>query len=675
MMSAKKSKCILGLFAVLIMMHHLGQKVSAPWVPDTVRQHGLEIFVPIGYLLVAFFFFCSGYGLYKSAKTKEFYFTGFLVKRFNNTLLVFLIADIAYLAVRATQDVIDFPLNPYSWFVETIVILYIGFYLTYKKEGRLSFALMSLWILAYTVICYVLNKGNWWINSTPVFLLGIYFAGHEESTLKKITDKKAVLIIISAVVTLITFLISENAGFLSGLLHIKNYGIVNIFIVIVQIIASSFFSIFVYLIALCIKDKEKRGPVAIVLTFFGNMTLEFYLIHGLFVQIFGHHFLYDSVKPVAYIKFVPLYVLVVFVLATVSAFALKKLKDLAFFCYDTFPMFRKFCNEQKKIGLVILGLFVLFTVICAVSSHKSSKEAEPVLEEYAKEFIDFVEVDGTKVATYVTGEGDCTLVFLGDDSQPCPTLYYRFLADRLSDVAKVVLIDFPGKGFSDDSDAERTSDYFADIVHGVIEETGDENIVLVASELSSVYAFRYIEKYPDNVVGFFGIDPAVPELGKHLNGNFTSDTEYRWNLKRTFNYEKMVEKLMVATGFVRFEYPAYEFIFYGSGLQKWVPVMKEKYISTHMNTAHANELANSYDNCMAVMDFKMRENIHACFLMNIYVNTEKIYGIDWQKEYEKIVTNEEKQEIVFTNWGADARYYDTKIEEFVKSIEITGSGY
>ena len=91
LMSVRKSKNILGLFSILIMMHHLGQKTSASWVPAIVRQRGLEFFVPIGYLLVSFFFFCSGYGLIKSMRSKEEYFKGFLVKRLNRVLMAFII--------------------------------------------------------------------------------------------------------------------------------------------------------------------------------------------------------------------------------------------------------------------------------------------------------------------------------------------------------------------------------------------------------------------------------------------------------------------------------------------------------------------------------------------------------------------------------------------------------
>ena len=122
-MSRERSKKILGLFSVLIMLHHLGQKVSAPWVPELYRQHGLELFVPIGYLLVSFFFFCSGYGLIKSAKSRDDYFDGFLIRRLNRILFVFAVTQLIYFAVRTFQKAVSLPLNPYSWFIYTIIVL------------------------------------------------------------------------------------------------------------------------------------------------------------------------------------------------------------------------------------------------------------------------------------------------------------------------------------------------------------------------------------------------------------------------------------------------------------------------------------------------------------------------------------------------------------------------
>ena len=105
-MTQQKSKRIQGLFAVIIIFHHLSQMVSASWLPDSIRRPGLEFFVPVGYLMVSFFFFCSGYGLTKSLKTKDDYFDGFFVRRLNRVLFVTIIVDIAYIVLRIYKGIL-----------------------------------------------------------------------------------------------------------------------------------------------------------------------------------------------------------------------------------------------------------------------------------------------------------------------------------------------------------------------------------------------------------------------------------------------------------------------------------------------------------------------------------------------------------------------------------------
>ena len=349
-MSKARSKNILGLFAILIMMHHLGQKVSASWVPASVRQHGLEPFVPIGYLLVSFFFFCSGYGLRKRMKDDEDYFKGFLVRRTNRILMIFVITNIIYLVVRHLYGSVYLPINPYSWFVYAIIAMYFGFFFIYRKENRFSHILMAVWILIYSIICYILISGNWWYNTPPVFLLGIIMADREEAkgegegAIPNLTIKeKLVRIIVPVIIFVVTFILSENLPGFYPALGIKNYGIVNLIIVLLQIIAGAAFSLAIYILA----SGKEMSPVqrigGLVLGFYGKMTLEFYLIHGLFVQLFGHHFIDDTTPPVCYIKNVPVYVLVVFVLATAAAFILKLAVDLIIHLYETKPMFGRKC--------------------------------------------------------------------------------------------------------------------------------------------------------------------------------------------------------------------------------------------------------------------------------------------------------------------------------------------
>ena len=59
----------------------------------------------------------------------------------------------------------------------------------------------------------------------------------------------------------------------------------------------------------------------------GGLTLEFYIIHGLFVELFGFNFI-DVAKSLYYIKNVALYTVVVFVLGLGSAILLQMFHNL-----------------------------------------------------------------------------------------------------------------------------------------------------------------------------------------------------------------------------------------------------------------------------------------------------------------------------------------------------------
>ena len=64
-----------GLMAICVILHHISQKAAFQ------QTKTIPIFEHIGFLFVGVFFFCSGYGLYKSFSTKENYLKGFLKKR------------------------------------------------------------------------------------------------------------------------------------------------------------------------------------------------------------------------------------------------------------------------------------------------------------------------------------------------------------------------------------------------------------------------------------------------------------------------------------------------------------------------------------------------------------------------------------------------------------------
>ncbi len=661
-MSVKRSKMILGLFSVLIMMHHLSQRTSAVFVPAAFRRPGLEVFVPIGYLLVSFFFFCSGYGLIRSIRTKENYMEGFLVRRLNRILLVYVLSELIYLLVRFAFSATALPLNPYSWFVFTIVILYIGFFLMYRREGHHSFILMALWILFYCVLCHLLVLGNWWINSVPVFLLGIFLADHEEAFQKKVSGHRIAGIVIPAAVFLISFFVSENADPIGRSLGIPSYGIINLLLLLIQILACSAFSLAVYTAALTCKTVpggKTREALSRVLLFYGGMTLEFYLIHGLFVHLFSYHFFLDSVPAVCYVRNVFLYVVIVFALSSISAFLLKKCANLITEGYRHSEIFQRFCRSAKKTALVLLALLVVLITAYSLYRHSLSADAAKKLEEYREEYLSSYDAGNARIAALRDGDGPYTLVFLGGDFDPCPTLSLRVLSDRLKDRYRCVIIDYPGKGFSPDTDAERTADYYADLIHGTLSSAGEEQkVVLVADQISALYAYRYIEKYPENVSGFVGISAFVPELAmKFLGGEHPSVDEYKWYLGRVLSLEGFIQKVMNFTGLSGFQMSSFPDLFYGSGLREYYPVMEEMFLRNYLQKAHRDEMNHIYDNCMAEENFRLPPDLPALFLLDYDAKENDSYGIDWTGAYERMITNDRIQTVETINGDQYAVYY------------------
>ena len=88
-----------------------------------------------------------------------------------------------------------------------------------------------------------------------------------------------------------------------------------------QMAVSCAFVFLVFLLNMKIKIGNK------VLKFMGALTLEFYLIHGLFVELFGYDFL--EMRPsIHYIRNVALYLLVVIALSVPAAVLLQKVHNL-----------------------------------------------------------------------------------------------------------------------------------------------------------------------------------------------------------------------------------------------------------------------------------------------------------------------------------------------------------
>lgn len=218
-MSLEVTKALRGISALGVIVHHIAQE------GEFQKAGELSFFSGVGFLFVAVFFFCSGYGLIKSMDTKQDYMKGFLSRRLPVIVVPYYVSVVVYTVWKCLSGVKFEPaqwvtntlgltmVNEYAWYLIVLAVLYVAFYLTFgkiKKRGvclAIVFAVVVLlgavfavnghfawwagkpnwwlrgmfgrkWWMADKVLWF---SGEWWVNSAVAFWLGLFFACHEKA--------------------------------------------------------------------------------------------------------------------------------------------------------------------------------------------------------------------------------------------------------------------------------------------------------------------------------------------------------------------------------------------------------------------------------------------------------------------------------------------------------------
>ena len=344
--SLKQTKILQGITALFIALHHMGQKTCASWQPIRYQVHGLDVFIPLGYLFVGVFFFCSGLGLYRSLHSKQDYLKGFVRRRIMPIVIAYYLSELIYTVIRLLMgqkmDIREMlwylsglhMANSNAWYVVVIPFFYLAFWAAFrfcKREGTAIF-LVFLFTLGYTVLGTSIDhqndwwmQGEWWYNSIILFPMGLLFGKHEKRVTAVLKKGYLFWLLLFFAGVFLTFRQSEwfNAHYWS---YYSYWGPMKIprrlVCVGFQWLAAFFYTAFCFVFML----KARLGNKA--LAFMGGLTLEFYLMHGAFVELFGFNFLNIS-KSLVYIKKVPLYIVAVLACSIAAALAFRWLrKDL-----------------------------------------------------------------------------------------------------------------------------------------------------------------------------------------------------------------------------------------------------------------------------------------------------------------------------------------------------------
>lgn len=294
-LSLDNTKMLQGFCAVLIIFHHISQILSDSKV--------LSLFNEYGVLFVGIFFFCSGYGLIKSFKTKENYMQGFLSKRLPTVLVPFYITTLIYMAIilpfipkpSLIQIILNITgiqlINPHAWYIVAVVIFYIAFYFIFKylKNEKIAFVSMAIFIAGYIVLGIILRhgpwwlQGEWWYNTCFLFYIGMLTARFEKGLITTVKKYYVVILPVLIVAFVVMYRVSnytiKNFSYYAQTETASGYP-ETLICFFTQLPAVILFVAAVFI--LCMKITFSN----IVLRFLSKISLELYLIHYLFLLLY-----------------------------------------------------------------------------------------------------------------------------------------------------------------------------------------------------------------------------------------------------------------------------------------------------------------------------------------------------------------------------------------------------
>lgn len=309
-LSLKQSKMLQGMAAVGIVIHHLVQFITEYGANP---QGPITYFIYAGIYFTSFFFFCSGFGLMTSFRTKKNYLDSFLKKRLSAVLLPFFVANIIYTvgmglyfgSVNSALGIIGGFLgirlvNTNAWFLVEITILYIAFYFIFRyiKNTDKAMKVMSLFVVAMILISLFLGhdyseygghwfKGEWWYNTTFFFVVGMLMAKYYNPVVDFLRKYYKWLLPTSIVLSVLLFFGEGYVEYFFGYYQEweghPGYG-AKFITLLYQTLCCGVSLLMVLLIIMKVKVKN------VVLYLIGEISLELYLVH----EIIKVYMVYDA---------------------------------------------------------------------------------------------------------------------------------------------------------------------------------------------------------------------------------------------------------------------------------------------------------------------------------------------------------------------------------------------
>ncbi|MCK6073336.1 alpha/beta hydrolase [Paenibacillus silvae] len=288
---------------------------------------------------------------------------------------------------------------------------------------------------------------------------------------------------------------------------------------------------------------------------------------------------------------------------------------------------------------IVLFIGIVYTVN-RVSSHSEMKKLEP--------YGQLVSVAGKQMNVLVEGEGEETIVILPGFGTASPALDFKPLLSRLKSDYKVIVIEPFGYGLSDQTDKERSTANISSEIHEAVQSLGADRYILMAHSISGLYSLDYVNRYPDEVEAFIGLDHSVPSLSEQKVE--TSDiVPVKWF--RNLGFARLQLKLG--------DNP-YEELPYDEKTQEQLNILIRKNM---YNDTQLNEAMSMYSNFQTAKALTFPADLPVLF----FVQKNHPVVHEWVSEHEKQIVNSKQGEIVLLE--ADHYLYRSHSTEIADKIK------
>lgn len=313
-LSNKNMKSIRGILALLIVICHTFYYLK---IHSSIKivDFLLQSLIGSGYLAVGVFFFISGYGIMYGYLNKRYYLDKFLSNRIIKILIPFIVTNILYILGKVCignkysfkEILVSFfncSIMPNSWYMIVILIFYTTWYIIFcKYNKKTAIILISVFVFSYMILAYMIELGKWWYVSCAPFVIGIVWCNYCNLIFNFFRKNyfKVLPILISL------FCISYKFSIIISYLINKN--ITTIIEVLTYILSTITFSIILIMLLMKLKFDNH------ILNFYGDISLELYLIHNLVIIILGRFGINNNF----------IFTILVFILSTILAILLNKI--------------------------------------------------------------------------------------------------------------------------------------------------------------------------------------------------------------------------------------------------------------------------------------------------------------------------------------------------------------